>query len=72
MKNELSDCQLTLSESERKRNISDNELHDLIESIDDLKASNEYLSNCRIKLEKDNKLLMVRNLKTKFGDKDPF
>ena len=60
LKNELDDTKLRLAESERKRKLTEEELNDMTENIDDLKSSNEYLSNCKCKLENDINLLSVR------------
>ena len=53
MKRELDESKAKCEESERKRKFSDSELHDMTENIHDLKSSNEYLSNCKRKLERD-------------------
>ena len=60
LKNELDETKLRLAESERKRKLTEEELNDMTENIDDLKSSNEYLSNCKSKLENDINLLSVR------------
>ena len=60
LNNELEDSKLKLEESERKRKLKDDELLELTEHVDDLKASNEYLSNSKMKLETDVNLISVR------------
>ena len=56
---ELDEPNLKLEESERIRKFNEEELLDLTEHIDDLKASNEYLSDSRMKLETDLDLISV-------------
>ena len=60
MKRELDESKAKCEESERKRKFSDSELHDMSENINDLKRSNEYLSNCKRKLEIDLNSMTVR------------
>ena len=62
LKNELDDSKLKVTESERKRKIMEDELNELNESLDNLNSNNEYLTGCKIKLEKDQNQLLVRNL----------
>jgi hypothetical protein len=57
--NELEESKLKLEESERKGKCKEEELLGLAEHIDDLKASNEYLSNSKIKLDTDLNLISV-------------
>ena len=59
--NELDESKQKLEESERKRKSKEEELPDLTEHNYDLKASNEYLSNYKIKLETDLNLISVSN-----------
>ena len=59
MGNELDESKQKLEESERKRKSKEEELLDLTEHDDNLKASNEYLSNYKIKLETDLHLISV-------------
>ena len=61
LKNELDDSKLKVTESERKRKIVEDELNELNESLDNLKSNNEYLTGCKLKLEKDQNQLLVRN-----------
>ena len=53
MKRELDESKSKCEESERKRKLTDSELHAMSEDIDDLKRSNEYLLSCKTKLERD-------------------
>ena len=62
LKNELDNSKLKVTESERKRKIMEDELNELNESLDNLNSNNEYLTGCKIKLEKDQNQLLVRNL----------
>ena len=62
MGNELDESKLKLEESERKRKCKEEELLVLTEHIDDLKASNEYLSNSKIKLETNLNLISVSDI----------
>ena len=57
----MDESKQNLEESERKRKSKEEELLDLTEHNDDLKASNEYLSNYKIKLETDLNLISVSN-----------
>ena len=59
--NKLGESKQKLEESERKRKSKEEELLYLTEHNDDLKASKEYLSNYKIKLEKDLNLISVSN-----------
>ena len=59
--NELDESKQKLEESERKRKSKEEELLDLTEHDDNLKASNEYLSNYQIKLETNLNLISVSN-----------
>ena len=59
--NKLDESKQKLEESERKRKSKEDELLDLTEHNDDLKASKEYLSNYKIKLETDLNLISVSN-----------
>ena len=60
--NELDESNLKLKESERKRKCKEEELLDLTEHIHDIKASNEYLSNSKIKLETAMNLISVSDI----------
>ena len=58
----LDESNLKLEESERKRKSKKEELLDLTEHIDDLKASNEYLSDSKMKLDTELNLISVSNI----------
>ena len=60
---------MKLEESERKRKFKEDELVDLTEHIDDLKASNEYLLNSKIKLETDRNLISVSDFYSSYNFK---
>ena len=66
MGNELDESKLKLEESERKRKFKEEELLDLTENMDDLRASNEYLSNYKTKLETDLNLISVSDSPPQF------
>jgi hypothetical protein len=60
--NGLDDSNLKLEESERKRKSKEEEFLDLSECIDDLRASNEYLSNSKMKLDTDLNFISVSEI----------
>ena len=62
MGNGLEDSNLKLEESERKRKSKEEELLDLTEGIADLRASNEYLSNSKMKLDTDMNFISVSEI----------
>ena len=62
MKTEIDDYKLNFIESERKRKIREEEFHEMNERLDNLKSNYDYLSSCKIKLEKDQNQILVRNL----------
>ena len=62
LSNELDESNLKLEESERKRKCKEEEMLDLTDHADDLKASNEYLSNSKIKLDTDLNIISVSNI----------
>ena len=59
---ELDESNLKLEESEKKGKSKEEELLDLTEHIDDIKASNEYLSNIKKKLDTDLNLISVSDI----------
>ena len=62
LSNKLDESNLKLEESDRKRKCKEEEMLDLTEHVDDLKAVNEHLSNSKIKLGTDLNLISVSDM----------